>query len=329
MGLARLSRPSSPKAKPISPTTLDDTRKAFPFLDLPIEIRLMVYEELRAKTYRDNLPLRDAQNYLTLVTTVIPGISILATCHQIRAEASRIILPWLQKIICSPPTIVICAEHIVGLVDLHDGYSSIYGTTLIQRLMSSLHNPRTVDRITRYRQGDLPARQLRRKLHLRELIASEDEPSLHAFLRFVLRAAKYIAKEQDATYSYPPLNVIIEVSDTFYGIPVTTSTSWMKSLSYKCLSPRAPSPPRTMTGHANLSWLLCRLTFHMAFSCDLWSVVSLVVKLKTLNIGHTGWRVGGSSVRRAIVQGLEEARSKRPCSVRYGGRITQEAHEEL
>ncbi|EMD92526.1 hypothetical protein COCC4DRAFT_21092 [Bipolaris maydis ATCC 48331] len=306
----------------------DSARKPFQFLNLSKDIRLMVYEELSMKTYRDRFPLRDNQDYVTLVNTVIPGLSILATSRQIRSEASSIILPRLRVILCSPPVIVIQAEHLISLMDLHDCFSSVYGTKFMEKLISCLYDPRALPRIMRYRRGKLSTRQLRRRLRLQELIAIDDEASLKAFVRFALRAMKYLTRNTAETHhEYPPLTFVVEVPDTFQGIPVTTSTSLMKSISYKIFSPLIPTLPRTVTNHAGILWLLRRFTFHISLSCELWRIVSLIVKVRLLDKGHTGWRISGSNVQKAILRGLEEARSNVPGIVRYGGRVPRETDE--
>lgn len=289
----------------------------------------MIYDELRMKTYRDNLPLRDAKHHLTFVTSVIPGIAILATCRQIRAEASNILQPRLEKILLSLPVISVRAEHIIGLLDLHDCYSSIYGATLLRKLIACLHGKRAEHKIIWHRQQGLPAQQLRKKLHLKELIAEHDEASINAFARFVLRAAKHIATYPANPYRYPPLSLVLEVPKGFHGISVTTTTSWMKNLCYKLMTPLRPAPPRSVTGHADLCWLIRRLMFHLSFSCQLWRVVSLVVRLKRLGVSRSVQKSGARSVQRAIVQGLEDAKGRGPPVVHYGGKIDPKDYVEI
>jgi hypothetical protein len=58
------------------------------FLDLPTDIRLMVYECITVKT--THIPLGDVADP-KLVQYTLPGISILATCQQIRTEAQPLL----------------------------------------------------------------------------------------------------------------------------------------------------------------------------------------------------------------------------------------------
>ncbi|USP78651.1 uncharacterized protein yc1106_05925 [Curvularia clavata] len=330
MGLARLSRPSSPKTKPATPNLNKDAEKSFDFLSLPKDIRLMVYEELGMKTYRDKFPIRDTEHHVTLVNTVIPGVSIMATCHQIRAEASPIILPWLRKILCSPPIITIRAEHIVSLLNMRDGYTPWGRKSIMERLIVLLRSSWTVPRITRYRRGRLTAKQLWKKFCLQQIIAAEDETSLNALVRFMLRIAKYIASNPDSGLKCPPaLSLVLEIPDNFASFPVTTSTSRMKCLTYKCLSPLDSTPPRTVTSQADVTWLVRRFTYRLAIMCQFWGSFSLVVKFRYVTITRTRWVVSGKTVQRAIMLGLEQAKNKEPYVVSFGGAVTEKTFGEV
>ncbi|KAH4021890.1 hypothetical protein HBI25_020010 [Parastagonospora nodorum] len=73
---------------------------AFRFLDLPKEIRLMVYERLPIKT------THHGDEELTLVYRTLPGISIFTTCHEIYDEAKAILSPRLATIRNQPLQLV-------------------------------------------------------------------------------------------------------------------------------------------------------------------------------------------------------------------------------
>jgi hypothetical protein len=77
------SRASQPIPVKSSRLTNDEP---FRFLDLPPELRLMVYEQLCPKVTHHELIFQES----TLVYTTLPGINILPTSRQVNSEAHRI-----------------------------------------------------------------------------------------------------------------------------------------------------------------------------------------------------------------------------------------------
>jgi hypothetical protein len=76
-------------------STIAREEQPFRFLDLPAELRLMVYESLPTKiTHHDLRISREAhgeQGCLTLVWTTLSGLAVLRTCRQTNSEAKKII----------------------------------------------------------------------------------------------------------------------------------------------------------------------------------------------------------------------------------------------
>jgi hypothetical protein len=83
----------------------------FQFLDLPKELRLMVYERLPVKTTRHpfefnepghNFNDDDFDPILDLVYKTLSGLPIIATCRQINFEATPILDRVLRMIKSAP-----------------------------------------------------------------------------------------------------------------------------------------------------------------------------------------------------------------------------------
>lgn len=85
----------------------------FRFLDLPKEIRLMVYERIPCKVKHHAYEgLVDSSNWFTmqLVYTNLPGILVLATCQQICSEAEPILRPHLIAIRKQPVRLIMSTD---------------------------------------------------------------------------------------------------------------------------------------------------------------------------------------------------------------------------
>ena len=74
------------------PSMMDANRDVFPFLSLPKELRLMVYDFLPIEIRHHSITFWQSFNdyALTIVSKRLPGISLLATCKQIHSEATAL-----------------------------------------------------------------------------------------------------------------------------------------------------------------------------------------------------------------------------------------------
>ncbi|KAH3907592.1 hypothetical protein HBH56_185150 [Parastagonospora nodorum] len=100
----------------------EDFAKPFRLLDLPTEIRLMIYEELDVVYKRHIVPLSlgGGGHYGTLINASLEGVRILQTCRTINDEASYIMKPALTHLSAKPATMIVKPEDLVALTSMGD-----------------------------------------------------------------------------------------------------------------------------------------------------------------------------------------------------------------
>ncbi|KAH9859845.1 hypothetical protein IAQ61_011627 [Plenodomus lingam] len=185
----------STRSAPFSPPPPDLDRhvlyKSFPFLKLPKDIRLMVYENLPITTNLHLIPSKRPHHYITLVNPSISGIRILATCRQINQEASHILKPHLTRILKTPPEIQIAAKDLIGLLNFDDSFR--YEYDILDRILRAVKVATTLQSIHGYRKSGSEEAYLTMKswLRVRGLLDNEDRVSAKALATFVLRAHEY------------------------------------------------------------------------------------------------------------------------------------------
>ncbi|KAF2819132.1 hypothetical protein CC86DRAFT_375306 [Ophiobolus disseminans] len=110
---------------------MDD--KPFRLLDLPVDLRLMVYESIPIITRHHDfqtpsLEPEGPQGMVTLVTKSFET-AILATCRTINNEAGRIIAPKLEKLRVEPMRLMIEPDAVEFCCDYYGLFLSISSAT--------------------------------------------------------------------------------------------------------------------------------------------------------------------------------------------------------
>ncbi|KAF2825329.1 hypothetical protein CC86DRAFT_325365 [Ophiobolus disseminans] len=90
-----------------------DCQRPFPFMNLPIELRLMVYERLSIHVNRDDFnrlnnprnPSAGSHSFAVMSETV--ELSILRTSRQVHAEATTVMQKKTEHILNSPPRLIV------------------------------------------------------------------------------------------------------------------------------------------------------------------------------------------------------------------------------
>jgi hypothetical protein len=103
-------------------------RQILSFLDLPTELRLLVYQHLSVQrqyhkisipyTYKPLEKSHEGRTKFIIIIRSVPGISILATCKPINEEAGPILVPLRKQITSKPPQILMdiaCAAETAAL----------------------------------------------------------------------------------------------------------------------------------------------------------------------------------------------------------------------
>jgi hypothetical protein len=298
-------------------------------MDLPKEIRLMVYEELPIVTQRHDIPLRDRQHHLTVVNTTIAGISVLGASRKVNQEAAYILGPHLREMLQAPPKILIEANHLIGMVKLRDNMSLSGQETVLDRIIQAISTGKWA--IRQYRKGKLSVQILWKWLRLKDLVDAGDEATLEAIASFILRVAAYIKTKPDTIFKFPPLTVIIVVPDILSPQPITITTTFARALWYRLLQRRnGPHRPGTIHRTASLRWSLYRFVWDAFCTCVVYREVSISIKMK-----REGWdgnvnavhQVSEHSFRAILEQAVQDTNYKGKRLVSYGGIAAEEAQE--
>ena len=174
------------------PTNGENTDpQPFRFLDLPKDIRLMIYDELsRIRATRYVIPFKNADHHITLLIPYVTGIRILATCHFINSEALPIFAPKLEKILQYPLETIVKAEHLTSLFDLKIGFTNCLN--ILDAILGYPKSETALDAIYEYRNGNKSLAWAKQKLVCKTSMGKLDDKMVKGLMTFVLKGAKML-----------------------------------------------------------------------------------------------------------------------------------------
>jgi hypothetical protein len=174
--MAHTTQPNPPSSAP-SPSRDD---QPFRFLDLPPELRLMVYKEIYPHTrhYRLKDPVFQPNSadippsYITLVAKSLP-VALLAICRLINAEAAPVLAPKLKKLRKEAPHFIVDSASYVSLTHEDDSIA---------------------EQVVNYGDGDFSwDPHYASRLELGSVYISKDDAGFDAVRAFVKKCAEYRA----------------------------------------------------------------------------------------------------------------------------------------
>lgn len=287
-------------------------KKPTEFMNLPTEIRLMIYKYLGPTKKRCIIPLK-TRGHIVLINMSI-AVGILATCRKINQEASSILTPMLKSLALQPPSILIQGHYLANIVRL-----PFIGSTHIY-LLDEITAPNAAlpTAIARYRKGQLSITHLRKLINAQKYIPAESHDAIKDLATFLLRTAHYDAQFQR---SYPgrtsTLRITIEISD-LDTIQKLRLKQWPLSRYFKTIF--RPPPRHGRLVHADVFWVLQWFVAHAAMHYDRQKDWRFCVS----------WRYGDGREEvpqgaerlfgLAVLRGLSNRRLKDPDTVVNGGR---------
>jgi hypothetical protein len=175
--------------------------KTFRFMDLPKELRLIVYEQLTIEWKHHEVPLdMECERCITVVNPSLHGVRILAASRFVNEEAGPILKPKLAQMLKSPPTLKINIEDLPGIMGMETAIferrSPLEKIILIMKISSTPTN------IHHYREGKCTLSRLRSHLLLDKSLP--DDATIYV-TSFLLRALKFKTTNYETPNSHPPI----------------------------------------------------------------------------------------------------------------------------
>jgi hypothetical protein len=169
----------------------------------------------------------------TLINASLAGVCILATSRFISDEAGSILRPRLSRMLATPPTMLVAAEHLVALSGLH--YRIDLHRNTLHTIIAIVNNPVALRTIDAFRQGLCGIKYVRRYLHFDDRITDED---VRAIAFFILRTAKFVATDYSTPNAHPPVAVVIQLPAWYTSTTIHYRTPRIVRLWYKYIARR-------------------------------------------------------------------------------------------
>lgn len=203
-----------------------DSEQPFRLLDLPIEIRLMIYERLQIIHTPAKIPLVEHTStfFGVLVNTTLEGVSILATCRQLKEEAGRILYPKLARMLRMLPTIKLEAEDMIAMTG---GRSFCLPRNILQIIVDTLRDEIGMPTIHGYHRGRFRIWTVRLTFRLHR-IWSDD--AVDALVKFLIRIEKRIDSGYTSPTGYPPIALVISKPSSWMAYTIYPHRNWMKTM---------------------------------------------------------------------------------------------------
>ena len=245
----------------------------FRFLDLPKEIRLMIYEEIATISWsRCIIPLVTEGHSVTLVNPSI-AVRILATSRFVNDEAEAIFRPRIENLLVDPPQLFVKLEHIPELCQTVYKLRPFW--TVIDDILQGVVSARIHTAIHSYRQGK---RSLGHKHS-----AKWGDVAVKGLATFILRATRYKKSNPKCPQhllSRSSINVVVEVSAStnMSNVDITFGPGYRLLVGLVCRQ-RLPS---TQTYMGNLSNVMSHFAFTTLSQAKGWRsmALSLVIRYR-------------------------------------------------